>query len=223
MEILFDTANLGDIETLSGIYPVTGATCNPTIIKAEGRIDFWEHFRKVRAALGPGRTLHIQVIAAEADGIVREAEKILTTLDDQIYIKIPVTEQGLKAIGVLKKQSVNVTATAIYSKAQGLLAIAAGADYIAPYFNRMESLDIDISATIKSLSKFIERDKSDTQIMAASFKNVAQVSAAFDAGAHAVTVAPSLLRAALSSPDITQAVRAFADDWHETFGIDTLP
>ena len=52
MEFLFDTANLGDIETLSGIYPVTGATCNPTIIKAEGRIDFWEHFRKVRAALG---------------------------------------------------------------------------------------------------------------------------------------------------------------------------
>lgn len=223
MEILFDTANLKAIETLSGIYPVTGATCNPTIIKAEGRIDFWPHFRRIREVLGPGRSLHVQVIAQDADGILAEAARILRMLDDQVYIKIPVTEQGLKAIGVLKRQSVNVTATAIYSKAQGLLAIAAGADYIAPYFNRMESLDIDISSTIKSLARFIERDKSKTQIMAASFKNVAQVSAAFDAGAHAVTVAPSLLRAALSSPDITQAVTAFASDWHETFGIDTLP
>ena len=223
MEILFDTANLDAIETLSDVYPVAGATCNPSIIKAEGRIDFWPHFRRIREVLGPDRTLHVQVIAQDADGILAEAERIRQMLDDEVYIKIPVTEQGLKAIGILKRRGVNVTATAIYSKAQGMLAIAAGADYIAPYFNRMESLDIDISSTIKSLARFIERDKSSTQIMAGSFKNVAQVSAAFDAGAHAVTVAPSLLRAALSSPDITQAVGAFAQDWHETFGIDTLP
>ncbi len=223
MEILFDTANLADIEKYAGIYPVTGVTCNPSIIKMEGKIDFWPHFRAIRRIIGLGRTLHVQTIAKDADGILAEADLIRRMLDERVYIKIPVTEQGLKAIGRLKHDGVNVTATAIYSKAQGLLAIAAGADYIAPYFNRMESLDIDISATIKSLAKFIERQKSPTQIMAASFKNVAQVSAAFDAGAHAVTVAPSLLRAALASPDITQAVDTFADDWRATFGTDTLP
>lgn len=223
MEILFDTANLAAVESLLTTYPISGVTCNPSIIKAEGRIDFWPHFRRMRELLGPSRTLHIQVLATDADGIVADAERILEMVDDQVYVKIPITEQGLKAIGVLKKRSVNVTATALYSKAQGLLAIAAGADYIAPYFNRMESLDIDISATIKSLAKFIERHKSHTQIMAASFKNVAQMSAAFDAGAHAATISPALLRAALSSPDITSAVDAFTADWFETFGTEALP
>ena len=140
-----------------------------------------------------------------------------------MYAKIPTTEQGIKAIRLLKNEGIGVTATAIYSKTQGMLAIAAGADYIAPYFNRMESLDIDTSATIKSLAKFIDRHGASTKIMAASFKNVAQVSAAFEAGAQAVTLHPSLLRAALSTPDVNQAVAAFSQDWYDTFGTDTLP
>jgi transaldolase len=124
---------------------------------------------------------------------------------------------------LLKDEGIGVTATAIYSKTQGMLAIAAGADYIAPYFNRMESLDIDTSATIKSLAKFIDRHGAKCKIMAASFKNVAQVSAAFEAGAAAVTLPPFLLRAALGAPDVVQAVNAFAQDWFDTFGTTTLP
>lgn len=116
-----------------------------------------------------------------------------------------------------------MTATAIYSKTQGILAVAAGADYIAPYFNRMESLDIDTVSTIKSLARFINRHENDCRVMAASFKNVAQVSAAFEAGAQAVTVQPGLLRAALNTADVNQAVQTFAADWRDTFGTDGLP
>ena len=72
-------------------------------------------------------------------------------------MKIPTTEHGIKAMRELYAQGIGITATAIYSKTQGILAIAAGADYIAPYFNRMESLDIDTVATIKSLAKLIDK------------------------------------------------------------------
>jgi len=123
----------------------------------------------------------------------------------------------------LKDHGIGVTATAIYSKTRGMLAIAAGADSIEPYLNRMESLDIDTSATIKSLAKFIDRHGSNCKIMAASFKTVAQVSAAFEAGAAAVTLPPSLLRAALGAPDVVQAVNAFARDWYDTFETTHLP
>lgn len=223
MEILFDTANLADIEALTPYYPVSGVTTNPTIIKAEGRIDFYNHFRRIREIIGTGRTLHIQVLAQTADGIVADAHRLLDQVDDQVFVKIPTTEQGIRAMRLLKDEGIGVTATAIYSKTQGMLAIAAGADYIAPYFNRMESLDIDTSATIKSLAKFIDRHGASCKIMAASFKNVAQVSAAFEAGAAAVTLPPALLRASLAAPDVTQAVKAFADDWYETFGSHELP
>jgi transaldolase len=87
----------------------------------------------------------------------------------------------------------------------------------------MESLDIDTVATIKSLARFIDRHGASCKVMAASFKNVAQVSAAFEAGAQAVTVPPGLLRAALSTPDVAEAVGTFSRDWFETFGIPGLP
>ncbi|MCA0252745.1 MAG: fructose-6-phosphate aldolase [Actinobacteria bacterium] len=223
MEILFDTANLAAIEEMTPIYPVAGVTTNPTIIKAEGRIDLYPHFRRIREVIGRERSLHIQVLAQDAAGIVADAHRLRAMVDDEVYVKVPTTEQGIKAMRLLRDEGIGVTATAIYSKAQGILAIAAGANYIAPYFNRMESLDIDTVSTIKSLSGFIDRHGADCRIMAASFKNVAQVSAAFEAGAQAVTLPPQLLRAALATPDVTQAVAAFAGDWYDTFGTDTLP
>ena len=223
MEILFDTANLTAIEEMTPYYPVSGVTTNPTILKAEGRIDFYDHFHRIRELIGAARTLHIQVLAQDWEGIVADAHRLIDQVDAGVYAKIPTTEQGIRAMRVLKEEGIGVTATAIYSKTQGMLAIAAGADYIAPYFNRMESLDIDTSATIKSLAKFIDRHGASCKIMAASFKNVAQVSAAFEAGAAAVTLHPDLLRAALAAPDVTQAVLAFADDWYETYGTTHLP
>jgi len=198
-------------------------TTNPTILKAEGRIDFYEHMRSIREIIGPRRTLHVQVLAPDADGMVAEAHKLLERIDAQVYAKVPTTEQGIMAMRRLSEQGIGVTATAIYSKTQGMLAIAAGANYIAPYFNRMESLDIDTVATIKSLSRFIDQHGANCRVMAASFKNVAQVSAAFEAGAKAVTVPPRLLQAALHAPDVLQAVDDFARDWADTFGTTGLP
>lgn len=223
MEILFDTANLADIEAMTPIYPVDGVTTNPTILKAEGRIDFYPHFRRIREIIGFDRILHVQVLAQDAAGIIADAHRLLEMIDDQIYVKIPTTEPGIQAMRLLRAEGVHVTATAVYSKTQGILAIAAGANYVAPYFNRMESLDIDTVSTIKALSKFIDRHGADCKIMAASFKNVAQVSAAFEAGASAVTLSPMLLRAALSAPDVREAVTLFAADWYSTFGTDSLP
>ncbi|MDR0285159.1 MAG: fructose-6-phosphate aldolase [Propionibacteriaceae bacterium] len=223
MEILFDTANLADLEELVPIYPVAGVTTNPTILKAEGKVDFYEHVHRIREIIGPRRTLHIQVLAQDADGIVDDAHRLLERVDSQVYAKIPTTEQGIAAMRRLSEEGIGVTATAVYSKTQGILAIAAGASYVAPYFNRMESLDIDTTATIKALSRFIERHGAKCKVMAASFKNVAQVSAAFEAGAAAVTVPPRLLQAALHAPDILQAVETFGADWYETFGTPGLP
>jgi len=223
MEILFDTANLADLAELTPIYPVAGVTTNPTIIKAEGKIDFYPHFRRIREIIGPHRTLHIQVLASDADGMVAEAHKLLERIDSQVYAKIPTTEAGIQAMRRLSEEGIGVTATAIYSKTQGMLAVAAGATYIAPYFNRMESLDIDTVATIKSLSRFIDQHGAACKVMAASFKNVAQVSAAFEAGAKAVTVPPRLLQAALHVPDVLTAVDDFNQDWYDTFGTTTLP
>lgn len=218
MEFLFDTANIEAIKEYSEVFPITGITSNPSIIKKEGKIDFFKHFKEIRKVIGKDKTLHIQVVAEDCEGIIKDAEAILKNVDDLVCIKVPVTEQGLKAIRILKSKGVSVTATAIYTKIQGLLAIEAGADYIAPYFNRMENMDIDPREVIKTFADMINKYNYPTKILAASFKNMGQVNDALAAGAQTVTVAPELLHDALKMPAIKKAVDDFTNDWENTFG-----
>lgn len=223
MEIMFDTANIAQIERMADIYPFTGVTSNPTILKAEGPVDFYPHFRRIREIIGPDRSLHVQVIASDADGMVEEAHRLLSNIDEHVYVKIPLNEPGLAAMTRLKREGVRVTATAIYSITQALLAVAAGVDYLAPYYNRMQAMDIDPSLMISQLSPLIRSHDSDAKILAASFKNVAQVTRALVAGAQAVTLAPSLLSEALGGAHIANAVEKFNKDWVKTFGTTSLP
>lgn len=218
MEFLLDSIHLASIKKYVGIIPLAGVTSNPSIVKKEGKIDLFRHLNEVRSLIGADATLHVQVVADNPDGIVRDAHAILDNVDDRVFIKIPVTEAGLIAIKRLKKENINVTATAVYSKFQGYLALEAGADYIAPYFNRMENMNIDSKAVIAELAKAIERQHSRTKILAASFKNVGQVNAAFEAGAQAATMGADILANALGLPAIRQAVDDFTADWESVFG-----
>ena len=209
MEFLLDTANIDMIKKAMDIIPITGVTSNPSIIKREKPQDFFAHMKEIRMLIGNERTLHIQVTRSDTEGMIKDAEIILEKIDHDVYIKVPVTAEGLKAIRYLKKEKVNVTATAIYGSGQGLLAIEAGADYIAPYYNRMENLDIDSEKIISGFSKTIETYKYSTKILAASFKNMSQINKAFLAGAHCVTLDPNLILDMLSAPHILNALNDF--------------
>lgn len=218
MEFLFDSANLEAIKKYSEIFSITGVTSNPSIIKKEGRIDFFKHFCCIREIIGMDRSLHIQVTGGDGDTMTREGRTILEKVDKNVFIKIPTTEEGLKAMRVLKAEGAGITATAIYSKIQGYLAMEAGADFIAPYFNRMENLDISAEDTIACLADQIAAGGYKTKILAASFKNIAQVNAAFAAGAQTATVQPELLHEAFGMAAIGKAIDDFEKDWESVFG-----
>ncbi len=213
MEFLLDSANLEDLKKYSAVYPITGVTSNPSILKAEGNVPLFEHMRKVREIIGMNRTLHIQVTAPDADGMITEAHAVLKNVDGKVFIKVPANEEGLKAMRSLKAEGVGITATAIYNKIQGFMAIAIGADFIAPYCNRMADLDIDFRDTISAFRQMIDGSSSATKILAASFHSMEQVNDALLAGAHAVTIQPGLLHSAFGADCIRQAVEGFYQDW----------
>ncbi|MBR2468425.1 MAG: fructose-6-phosphate aldolase [Clostridia bacterium] len=225
MELMFDNANIDTIKEFAEIYPFVGVTSNPTIIKKEGKIDFFNHFRKLREVIGADKSLHIQVVSQTAEEMIKEAEKIVENIDKDVYIKIPVTEEGLKAIKNLKSRGFRVTATAIYTKMQGLVAIAAGADYIAPYFNRIQSRGSDAAATVACFRQNIDFFGKKTKILAASFHHGGQVIKALQAGADAVTLSPDLLREMICiNPTnyIENAITTFAADWEESQGTKSI-
>ena len=211
MEWMLDTANIEEIRKGLSAYPLSGVTTNPTILKREMPISYYDHLAELRS-LCAGLTLHIQLGSETCDGMLAEAEKLWAHLGREVYLKVPVTQEGLKAMLRLKKSGARITATAVYYPIQGMLAISAGADYLAPYCNRMEQNAIDFGETIAQLRRMTDRENSGTKILAASFKNAGQIVRAIDAGAHAVTVPPSLLETALSSVLVMDTVHTFSAD-----------
>lgn len=222
MEFLLDTANIADIKKYQGIIPLTGVTTNPSIIKKEGKADFFNRLAEIKKIIGEKRSLHVQVVATTTEGIVADAHAVLKALGKDVYIKIPVNQAGLAAIKVLKKEKVNITATAIYTEIQGYLAIAAGADYLAPYYNRMTDNNIDANQVICNFNNLITKDNKQTKILAASFHTVNQVAQAIESGAHAVTVAPALIAEGLESHIIADAISDFTSDWESIYGKTTI-
>ena len=102
MEFIIDTVNLEDIKEAVEYMPIVGVTSNPSIVKKTSPKDFFKHMKEVRKIIGKERSLHIQVISKECDEIVKEAHRILEKIDDQVYIKVPVSYEGIKAIKKLK-------------------------------------------------------------------------------------------------------------------------
>lgn len=213
MEFMLDTLNINEIKKWARVLPLAGVTSNPTIAKKEGEIDFFKRIHEVREIIGEAPSIHVQVVAKDYDGILKDAAKIRQECGGNVFIKVPVTPEGLAAIKTLKSEGYKITATAIYTVFQGLLAIEAGADYLAPYYNRMENLNIDSAQVIAQLADSIEKNHSSSKILAASFKNVGQVNRAFKEGAQAITAGADVFEAAFGMPSIGKAVDDFANDW----------
>ena len=218
MEFIIDTVNLEEIKEAVEYLPIVGVTSNPSIVKKTNPQDFFKHMKEIRKIIGQERSLHIQVISKDCDTIIKEAHRILKEVDDKVYIKVPVSYEGIKAIKLLKEEGINVTATAVYDLMQAYMALEAKADYIAPYVNRIGNLGADPFELINELSNRIIMDGYESKIVAASFKGVQQVKDALNNGAQAVTVQVEVLKQIFANPNIEKAVNDFNQDWYSMYG-----
>lgn len=218
MEFFLDTINLDKIAQFQEIIPVAGVTLTPSIIKREGKVDFFEHAKKIRQLIGSKRTLHIQLVAADCEQLIKDAQAVWQNVDSEVFVKIPLSLDGLKAIQYLKKQGpCHITATATYSRIQGMLAMAEHANYLAVYTSRVENIDGNFPGLIKSLKTHAANNHYGTKIMASSIKSVRQITAAAEAGADAVTFAPDVLTKAFENGALTKALTDFTDDWEALY------
>lgn len=218
MEFILDTANIAEIKKYNDIVNLAGVTTNPSICKKDHVKDFFNHMNEIREIIGREKSFHVQVVAQDYDGMINDAKAILANIDDQVFIKVPTTTVGLQVMKELKRQNINVTATGIYTKMQAYLAMNVQADYLAPYYNRMKNHNIDPNEAIAEIANLMAKNGSHTKILAASFKNVDQVTSAFEYGAQSVTLSPDILDTALGLPTIQKAVDDFSADWETLNG-----
>lgn len=216
MIYMLDTADINAIRKAVDLYPLEGVTTNPSIIAKENR-PMKEILLDIRECIGQDKMLHAQVMGSDAETMLKEAQA-LKALDNNIIVKVPVTPQGIKAMKLLAKEEIRITATAILTPQQALLAAMAGAEFLAPYVNRLDNIcsdGVDVAAEIVTL---LNNYHLDAKVLGASFKNVQQVHKLALAGAHSVTVAPDVFDLLLTHPLTDSGVAGFVSDWERVYG-----
>lgn len=214
-KILIDSADIKKAKEIEKYYTIAGITTNPTILsKIEGSLE--DKLKELKEFTYGKYEVHIQTTESEVEKIVEEAKKLRDYFGESFYIKIPVTKVGLEAIKLCSKENIRVTATAILTAMQALAAAKNGANYVAPYVNRMENVGQDAKEAILEISNLLI--DYPTEILAASFKNVKQVQDILRCGAEAVTIAPEIIEASIWHPYTDKSVFDFEKDWGNRFG-----
>ena len=221
MEFFIDSADIEAIRELCEYLPIDGVTTNPTIIAKSGK-EPEQVFAELAEVLTDDQKIIAQVVSLDYDGVLAEAEKIAQVRGGKnIVVKIPVTCEGLRAIPAVKAKGICVLATGIYSPDQAFWAAKAGADYLAPYVNRMCNYG-DGVGQVAELVETLAVYGFEAKVCAASFKNVDQVHQLLAAGVPAITVAPDVIRAMVAHPGTAIAMEEFTANWQKAYGRTTL-
>ncbi len=221
MLYLLDTADLEEIKRTFDLYPLKGVTTNPTIIAKEND-SFLAILNNIREIIGAEKMLHVQALGTTAEEIVKEAEYLNEKIGGELYVKIPVIPEGIKAIRILTEKGINTTATAIFSQQQALMAATAGADFVAPYINRIGNTNINGIKVVEEIVQLLDLHNLECKVLAASFKNAQQVHEVTLAGARAATINANLIDKLLEHSGTEWSVNQFIDDWESVYGEDKL-
>lgn len=217
MLYVLDTADIKSIERAFDLYPMSGVTTNPTIISKEKR-EFLSILNEIRSIIGKDAMLHVQALSKNAEDIIKEAEYLNEKIGGNLYVKIPVIPEGIKAMKLLKKKGVRTTATAIFTPQQAFMASNAGAEFVAPYINRIDNISGDGAKVVAEIIQLFDFNGLDTKVLAASFKNVEQVHRVMLNGAQSVTVSPEIMDQLLYHPLTDIGVDQFVSDWEGVYG-----
>ncbi|MCL2031626.1 MAG: fructose-6-phosphate aldolase [Oscillospiraceae bacterium] len=217
MKILLDTARIEVIDEMMTYFPIAGFTTNPSILAKESS-HVGTTLTELRRLAAGGKMVHIQVTADTAGGMLEQAKQLNDFFGGDFYAKIPMNIQGLKAISLCKAEGINCTVTAIFTPMQALTASMAGADFVAPYVDRLDNITSDGVNVVKEIVNLFNRHEVKTQVLAASFKNMQQVYDVASTGTHAVTVSGELCKKFLFHPYTDKSLEDFKSDWAEKFG-----
>ena len=215
MRYLIDTASPEKAKKVLEYFPCDGVTTNPTIITRE-KCDLKRMLSDMREAIGD-KMLHVQTMQTEAENMCREAQAIKSLVGEPFYIKLPASKEGLKALDLLKRENIRVTITAVFSPAQALLAARAGADFVAPYVNKLDDVG-DGEECVNKIVTLFKQFGLNTKVLSASFRNVEQVTRVALYGSDYITLPPEFYDKLIWHPMTDLALEGFKTDWANVYG-----
>jgi transaldolase len=211
MKIFLDTADLKEIRRAADAGLIDGVTTNPTLLAraSEGR-DAKAIFKDIAEIVdGP---VSAEVVGLDADTMVAEGLR-LAALHPNIVIKVPLTEDGLKACRRFRAESIGVNVTLCFSPLQALLAAKAGATFISPFVGRLDDIAHDGMELISQIRQIYDNYGMETEILVASIRHPQHVVESSLLGADCATIPPKVLWQLVKHPLTDKGIDAFLKDW----------
>jgi transaldolase len=209
MKIFLDTANIAEIKEGVALGVVDGVTTNPSLIAKEKR-PFRPLVEEI-CAIVPG-DVSLEVVATEYEDMVKEGEQLAQVAPNAV-VKVPLTQDGLKAVRTLSGKGIRVNQTLCFSAPQALLSAKAGSTYISPFLGRLDDIAHVGMDLIRDICEIYRNYGFKTQVLAASIRNPLHVVDAAKAGAHVATMPFAVLQQLMKHPLTDIGLKKFLDDW----------
>ena len=211
MKFFIDTANVDEIKKALALGMVDGVTTNPSLVSKEAR-PFPDILKEICSLVeGP---VSAEVIGLEAEGMVREARE-LVKIADNIVIKIPMLEEGLKAVRLLSAEGIKTNVTLVFSAAQALLAAKAGATFVSPFVGRLDDIGQSGMELISDIMTIYRNYGFTTEIIVASVRHPMHVLDAARIGADIATIPYKVIAQLAKHPLTDRGIQQFLADWEK--------
>ncbi|MBI6873156.1 fructose-6-phosphate aldolase [Clostridium aciditolerans] len=212
MKIFIDTANVEEIKRVAEWGILDGVTTNPSLIAKEGR-DLKEVIEEICSIVdGP---ISAEVMSLESKKMVEEARE-LVKLHKNVVIKIPMCEEGLKAVAILAKEGIKTNVTLIFSAQQALLAAKAGASFVSPFLGRLDDIGNEGITIISDISDIFDIYGIETEIISASVRHPIHVLECAKAGSDIATIPYKVLVQMLKHPLTDIGIEKFIEDYNKS-------
>lgn len=209
MKFFIDTANIDEIKEAKDLGMVDGVTTNPSLVAKEGK-DFRGLIKEICGIVaGP---VSAEVVSLKAGEMVAEAED-LASIADNIVVKVPLIEEGLKAVKILTEKGIKTNVTLCFSPVQALMAAKAGAAYISPFVGRLDDISFVGMDLVEQIAAIYENYAYDTEIIVASVRNPTHVLDAALIGADIATIPLKVIRQLIKHPLTDIGLENFLADW----------
>ena len=213
MKFFIDTANLDQIREAQALGVLDGVTTNPSLMAKEGitgEKNIIQHYVDICNIVDGD--VSAEVISVDFDGMVREG-KALAALHPQIVVKIPMIEDGVKALKYFSDEGIKTNCTLIFSPGQALLAAKAGATYMSPFIGRLDDVSTDGLNLIQEIRDIYDNYGFETQILAASVRHTMHVIECAKIGADVMTGPLSSIKGLLKHPLTDIGLAKFLEDY----------
>lgn len=217
MKFFIDTANLDEIREAEAMGIISGVTTNPSLIAKEGR-DYEETLREIAQMVDGPISGEVKASTTLARDMVMEG-RVISQIHPNMVVKIPMTQEGLKAVKILASEGIKTNVTLVFSATQAILAARAGATYVSPFLGRLDDISTDGTRLIKEVMEIFRLYPDiTTKVICASIRHPMHVVECAKTGADIATVPYKVLMQMVQHPLTRTGIEKFCQDFEAVFG-----